>query len=637
MLPDEIISEILSPALKVPEELFSDTSDVSPFSNYAPSTSAYLVRVVCKDWLRVATPLLYNVVVLRSTAQANALAIVLKQNPEFGRFVKKLRVEGGYGIILKATPEITDLFLSLAIWASDNTSGLCKGLPLVNPHRVILVDPWVAHPLKNQQLEALRPGQTVMSCLGSWKNMRIFNHPYGSRIAISNPVWAKRALEIQKALVKSRVHTITLSSTFTMIPRFIYSLCDIPSLQVLQFPRPLEEHAGRLVGQINGSSRLKKLAKYTLYQPLSEHSAAYAEPDITPSLNPNFTPMQSAPEETRERVWKRVLFFAMYVEELRSPSFSRSPTESHPSRLPILSVSTYFHSLALPYLCECVLLTPQSASGIQRRLQEQPHLGSFIRRIFTTSEQFSSSIRDATRYLFRHAINLEVFIPATHDRRQRISTEAFDLLAKTAGHSLRELSATMDSVSASSLKSFTALRVLEIGGFKLCVSPTGFPPDALKTLHTLHIHCAVLGSILGIFASASKLVQVHGQKLQYLTIDSPREFPVLYLCPNLLELEILADCDLVKLTPRVPHNSLFKIIVQFVPTTIKEMEFDPAMFPALREIQIRDLKWPTNERDISKSRIVPLAESLFQRNIKLTNDEGKHWVPRLKTGRVRKG
>ncbi|KAJ7119067.1 hypothetical protein C8R44DRAFT_923002 [Mycena epipterygia] len=63
-LPDEIISEILSPALKVSDEVFSDTADVSPFATYSESSSAYLL--VCKAWLRVATPLLNNVVILRS-------------------------------------------------------------------------------------------------------------------------------------------------------------------------------------------------------------------------------------------------------------------------------------------------------------------------------------------------------------------------------------------------------------------------------------------------------------------------------------------------------------------------------------------------------------------------------------------
>jgi hypothetical protein len=140
--PDEIISEILSPALKIPDEVFCDTSDISPFAKYSESTSAYLL--VCKSWLRVATPLLYNTVVLRSKAQAKALSVILSGNEQLGQFIKKLRVEGGYGlpmhIILKCTPNVSDLFLSLEIYSSDNTNGLCKGLALINPARLILRD-----------------------------------------------------------------------------------------------------------------------------------------------------------------------------------------------------------------------------------------------------------------------------------------------------------------------------------------------------------------------------------------------------------------------------------------------------------------------------------------------------------------
>ncbi|KAJ7896796.1 hypothetical protein B0H14DRAFT_2233645, partial [Mycena olivaceomarginata] len=94
-LPDEIISEILSPALKVSDEVFSHTSRVSPFSKYSEFTSAYLL--VCKSWLRIATPLLYNVVILRSKAQVKALSLALAGNKVLGKFIKKLRVEGGYG------------------------------------------------------------------------------------------------------------------------------------------------------------------------------------------------------------------------------------------------------------------------------------------------------------------------------------------------------------------------------------------------------------------------------------------------------------------------------------------------------------------------------------------------------------
>ncbi|KAJ7885010.1 hypothetical protein B0H13DRAFT_1556235, partial [Mycena leptocephala] len=118
-LSDEIISEILTPVLRVSGHLFSDTSTKgrSPLAttNATESTSAMLV--VCKAWLRVATPLLYHIVILRSTAQAQALAAALKKNLELVLFIKKPRAEGRYGIamhhILKISPNISDLVLSL--------------------------------------------------------------------------------------------------------------------------------------------------------------------------------------------------------------------------------------------------------------------------------------------------------------------------------------------------------------------------------------------------------------------------------------------------------------------------------------------------------------------------------------------
>ncbi|KAJ7607144.1 hypothetical protein FB45DRAFT_846981 [Roridomyces roridus] len=113
-------------------------SPASPFTAYSESPSVYLL--VCKSWLRVATPLLYNVVVLRSKAQAKALALTLSKNKDFGRFIRYLRVEGGYGAplrtILQSSPDVTDLFIDLDIWSSDNPCGLCAGLGMINPEYI---------------------------------------------------------------------------------------------------------------------------------------------------------------------------------------------------------------------------------------------------------------------------------------------------------------------------------------------------------------------------------------------------------------------------------------------------------------------------------------------------------------------
>lgn len=141
-LPDELLKEILAPALQVPDDSFACVGGRSPFSNYTLTTSGYLL--VCKDWLRIATPLLYSVVVLRSKAQVQALESAIVGTPVLAEFIKKLRIESGYCPsllkILKGTKNLTDLCVSLEIYSSDNVSGFCKGLAFIHPRRLIIYD-----------------------------------------------------------------------------------------------------------------------------------------------------------------------------------------------------------------------------------------------------------------------------------------------------------------------------------------------------------------------------------------------------------------------------------------------------------------------------------------------------------------
>ncbi|KAJ7651196.1 hypothetical protein FB45DRAFT_889903 [Roridomyces roridus] len=661
MLPDEIISKIITPGLKVPEELFSDTSPVSPFSTYTLSPSAYLV--VCKDWLRVATPLLYNVVVLRSTAQAAALALALKDTPELGRFIKKLRVEGGYGppmhAILKCSPNVTDLFLSFSIWPSD-TNGLCQGLPLINPHRLILVDNCESResrPRKNKDEDALR--KAVRECIPLWTNLRICYYPYSSDIVDMAP-YLPRATKLSQALAASHVHTVILYSEFSFIPAFIRTLYDIPSLRVLQFEQPITIITSPSISLIKEDPRLRKLAKYTVRDSYQEPVVS-SEPDITPSWDPRFTPMASASEQARETVWQRMLFFAMYAEEARSPSFSRRPSASRPSPVPILCVSKDFHRLALPHLYESVELTPRNAAKFRERLDKEPTLGSFIRRIFTTSEVTvqttttsipGQDIRDAVLTAFRSACNLEVFSPVPQCPRQHVSSEAFELLTKTAAPSLQRLT----SISASMFEPFSALRTLDIAELDIKAGRMASPSHALKSLHNLEIEVDSYSSvILAVFEdmrleslrslrfkyrskAASSLVEVHGAKLLHLMMDQINDFPALDMCPNLVDIELTGDWNLAQFDPSNPHNSLTKIVASNLPKNMDEDDFKQEMLPALREIQIKTLDWPTNERDIRRSNVVPFVEYLLKKNIKLTSRDGKAWPPRvqLKTARGRK-
>ena len=140
LLPEEVLKEILNAFLHIPDSTFADPD--ARFGRNALSTSRILL--VCRRWLRIATPLLYRIVILRSVAQAQALAAVLECHPYLGKYVRKLRVEGGYGssmrTILQRSPGISDLYISVSFRSSDRTSGLCQGLSSIHPSRVVIFD-----------------------------------------------------------------------------------------------------------------------------------------------------------------------------------------------------------------------------------------------------------------------------------------------------------------------------------------------------------------------------------------------------------------------------------------------------------------------------------------------------------------
>lgn len=108
-LLDEVISEILAPALEV-------TDDMHMFPRIF-----YLSA-------RTGSVLLYHVVILRSKAQAQALERSLRPNPQLGPFVKMMRIEGGYGSymngIITRAPCVKCLGLTIGIWSGDTVARL---------------------------------------------------------------------------------------------------------------------------------------------------------------------------------------------------------------------------------------------------------------------------------------------------------------------------------------------------------------------------------------------------------------------------------------------------------------------------------------------------------------------------------
>ncbi|KAL5486158.1 hypothetical protein ACEPAI_7202 [Sanghuangporus weigelae] len=144
-LPDELVKEVLSDVLAVSEDEFSHVGPLSPFGRKVSSSSDALL--VSKRWLRIGTPILHESIVLRSSAQADALYGFIRGN--FGSqvkgYVRRIRLEGSFGAVVgkifTVLPNISDLYLRLPSHRGENVNGLLQGLLRLNPIRLILEVP----------------------------------------------------------------------------------------------------------------------------------------------------------------------------------------------------------------------------------------------------------------------------------------------------------------------------------------------------------------------------------------------------------------------------------------------------------------------------------------------------------------
>ena len=170
LLPEELVTDILSYALVVHDDDFSSVGGRSPFERNSVSSS--VVLLVCKRWLRVGTPLLYECIVLRSTPQALSFysALQSRNGSQLKRSVRRMRLEGFFGGVMgkifKFLPGITDLYLRLPMVAAEKVGKLLQGLSRLDPYHLILdLTPTRGWKNTEQAVEA------ICSALRTWRNL----------------------------------------------------------------------------------------------------------------------------------------------------------------------------------------------------------------------------------------------------------------------------------------------------------------------------------------------------------------------------------------------------------------------------------------------------------------------------------
>ncbi|KAJ7050606.1 hypothetical protein C8F01DRAFT_1263874 [Mycena amicta] len=279
-LPNELISEILSPVLRVPDALFSDTSRVSPFADYALSSSNYLLAG--KGWLRVGTPLLYHTVVIRSMDQARALARIFSENEDadLGRFVKKLCIESGYGtpirVIFQNTRNLTDLPTTLIL--GDISSFILQG-----PSSFMPGDPSTLSSEKSAESKlTAKLANGISAAILGWKNL--------TTVSYNRLIWEEK---ISRPLAKSaRLTTLFVRSVYEAEKAHtLFVSCPLRTIHILN---TISEFIRQFLEQ---RPALQKLVKCTI------ESTQPVDDELLPSLNPFYIPMAAAAQDVTAELY----------------------------------------------------------------------------------------------------------------------------------------------------------------------------------------------------------------------------------------------------------------------------------------------------------------------------------------------
>ena len=178
--PEELLREILVYRLSQDERYFCSFPengcprwmDRRPSRTRATARSRTNVLLVCKQWLRIATPILYEKVSLWYPEGTKAVAALVKSSPEVGRAIRYLRLEGGMGkdlhTIIKGAPNIHTLWITPHIRSSEGIAGLRKSLALLQPRNLYLL---LSRHLKHNKSSTEAQGLILSAISSTWKEL----------------------------------------------------------------------------------------------------------------------------------------------------------------------------------------------------------------------------------------------------------------------------------------------------------------------------------------------------------------------------------------------------------------------------------------------------------------------------------
>ncbi|TRM56919.1 hypothetical protein BD626DRAFT_516836 [Schizophyllum amplum] len=700
VLPEELIRDVLVDVLDIPTdpEFFKLDGDRRSHSalrwgNQNVELRAFERRppallLVCKDWQRICTPLLYRTAIIRSRGQAESLIAAIAKRPDLAVRVKRLRLEGSFGMeafrLLKATTHLTHLALVLHVYANEGISTMVRGLQLdhISPIVLVLADTMKSSKNRTQlvnTLEEVVPKWTRLQAV----HMSCMRLRYGSPAGDTD------------AIVK---HLSTAPSLHTVVfPEF-----DRPCLDLLRALGGNRDFASEkhdaLSGSIAAHPRLRGLCIYTHGKPAAE---AFT----------NGHPMQ-------RKIWLRIFDFVK-----TSPQFNPAYWDLKIDLIDYILVCKLWRRIILPHIYANLSSVRQPRTqALIGTFGQNPALGRYVRSVTMSNQVDEDHFLDVDvilktspnlLVLTARQVNWSSFaaLPQTAARIQKIiglkiakqfatmpttctdaesgasrvssvtcsdipaapngvtTVAASPVTEATIGHAMANAIAALReqdkkkpakkelSVPLGPLMPFRALKTLHFEvSAKLKFKASDVPADVFPVLeHLTFTSCHT--TVLKLFAlfelprlhhlalhgraqtgqDAGDFLERHGPKLEVLDVAFFPTESVFELCTTLQTLFIRERKPPSEYTAgkwrsatlsaiRFTHEMPAKIQAQRPWGPVLET-IDPENLPQLKVLHM-GLSWPTTERAINSCFWIPYTELLLEKGIEIRDRASLPWIPR---------
>ncbi|RPD61400.1 hypothetical protein L227DRAFT_600325 [Lentinus tigrinus ALCF2SS1-6] len=646
-IPNELLETILFHALTIQTPVFETWRTHRTFCSNSPSGESSIL-LVSKRWCSLGTPVLYESAILRTNTRTEALARTLSDHKRrLGRYLRRLRVEGGFGgaliKVLNAAPGLATLYLGFDLTNKDSTAGLMRTLKQVKLEHLLL-DSVNGRLLSNPT--GINLSKTIAGALPHCKTLkRIDTSP---RFVFLPDVLP--ALTQAPALEWISMSNFTVSMNID--GNVLAAVGRNPSVQVIQIRaldkstpvellRNIDEYA-RMKLYVGEGKNMVKLTEFPAADVVKEH------PDSLPNLP--------------DKVWDRIFDYATHVDdrEMDESLFRLTRPSMNRTRKAILLVNKRFNRLGLRHMYSIPHLAWDTNVDRFIAVIEENHMLARLVRVLYLPEDMVFEKRKhilaplaSLERVTNHFIVVPDIAPFVHDWETLPLREASQSLEEGIIDSrlfkpfvnLRSLvlhdryGAIVEDIPRDA---FPKLESLEVWGWDLIDK---FTPAELPSLRMFGFE-----AVSHVTAQAAKFLQVHGRKLDALSITGASDpqpgqppHPLLDLCPNLTEIRMpstRAPTNIPFLEHSQPHANIARLVFPklMIKGTALDVDLTWDLFveklrlhrdklPALKELHVlTSFSWPINSFEYDYFTLTPLIDDLHVMGIVFIDGSGTRWT-----------